>query len=328
MRTTQFPGTALAPSVLCLGTGGFGSVNPLDASLAMLDAYAAAGGNFIDTAHAYAEGIPGGKGASETTIGRWLKGHGRAGMLIATKGGQPDPQPPHKPRLRPEQLILDLEISLDRLGLESVDLYWLHRDNPDIPVDELLGVTNDLLGRGWLHAIGASNWQPDRLRAASAYAARAGAQGFCASQISWNLAHLNEPAREPGLEYMQDPAMRAYHAETGLPAVGYNAQAQGFFGPQHDWQSAPPATPRAQSVARLYLNETSLARLDRAQTLAARRRCTANAIAIAWLTSHPFPSVAIIGPQSAAQLNSSLEAADLHLTPDEMDNLTPTNEKT
>lgn len=326
MRKITLPGTDLTPTVLAIGSVGFGSHNSQDDSLAILDAYAAGGGNFIDTAHVYGDHA-GVDGASERTIGRWARQHGREGMIIATKGGNPDlHKPPHKPRLRPEQVIRDLEVSLDRLGMDFVDFYWFHRDDRDIPVDELIGVVNELRGRGWLRAFGASNWSAQRLAEAAAYAERAGLHGFSGNQLSYNLAIINDAVRLPDFAYMQDADQQAYHRSSRLPAFAFNAQAQGFFGDHYDWAEQSKAleqqTERTQFVAQYFLNPTSLKRLERAKELAKRHNTNANGIALAWVINNPLPSVAIVGPQSVAQIQSSLAAAGVVLSEEERDYLT------
>src|SRR5688500_14279535 len=123
-------------SPLALGTADFGSSIPAAESYRLLDAFVAAGGNHLDTAHDYASWIPGGDGASERTIGEWLRhAGGRDRLLIATKGGCT--QNGGK-RIRRDVLRSEITLSLERLGVPCVDLYWVHRDDPAVPVADLL----------------------------------------------------------------------------------------------------------------------------------------------------------------------------------------------
>jgi aryl-alcohol dehydrogenase-like predicted oxidoreductase len=138
-----------------------------DDSFALLDAFVEQGGTFLDTAHVYANWAPGPRSISEKTIGAWLKATGtRDRLLIATKGGHPAPG--HEPgsRLSPSDIVGDLDESLDFLGVERVDLYWLHRDDPNRPVGAMLEVVNEQARLGKIRHVGCSNWRPRRIRAA------------------------------------------------------------------------------------------------------------------------------------------------------------------
>lgn len=304
MRTFQLPGIPRPCSRICLGTGGLGSAIPRDAAFALLDAFAAAGGTFLDTAHIYAAWLPSGEGASERTIGAWLAARGMTErMVIGTKGGHPPLDSRVPARLRPEQIEQDLRESLERLALPSVDLYWLHRDDPDIPVTEVLGVLERHRQQGRIRAYGASNWSTARMSQAQAAARRAGQAGFVASQIGWSLAEP-ELTRVPpvGMRFM-DAATLAWHRQSGLPQIPYSSQASGYFAkdepvPMYD----TPANARRKTAVR---------------RLAQARGCSPNAVALAWLLAHPVGGSAIIGPRTTTQLADSLTAERLTLTPQE-----------
>ena len=131
MRYTALPTTGFTPSVLCLGTGGFGTRIPQDQAFQMLDRFAELGGNFLDTARVYAAWLPGGEGASERTIGAWLKSRDMAAScIVATKGAHPNLATMRISRLTPAEIAADVSASLEALGVEAIDLYWLHRDDP------------------------------------------------------------------------------------------------------------------------------------------------------------------------------------------------------
>ncbi len=305
MRLRRLPGLTTPCSAIVLGTGGFGSAVPRDQAFALLDAFAEAGGTALDSAHIYAAWLPGGVGASEGTIGAWLASRGlRSRMLVGTKGGHPHLDSMERSRLRPEDLAADLADSLDRLALPSVDLYWLHRDDPAIPVDEILGALQPHLRSGAISAIGASNWGWQRLEQAQVCAALHGWSGFAASQCSWSLAAFAPAHRFSGGLVGMDEATLAWHARSGLAQIPYSAQANGFF-----------AKPPAQALERLpqYAHPANARRRQVAQTLAARHNVSANAIALAWLLQHPQGGFGIIGPNDAAQLADSLDAANLQL---------------
>jgi aryl-alcohol dehydrogenase-like predicted oxidoreductase len=313
------PGIAPAPSVICLGTGGFGSSIPRETAFAILDAYAGQGGNFLDTAHIYAAWEPGGSGASERTLGAWLKRNGmRRRFVVGTKGAHPHLQSMQVSRLSPVEITQDLEESLERLDTDTIDLYWLHRDDPAVPVGEILGVLNEHLAAGRVRALGASNWSTARLVEAAAYAGAHGMQTFCASQIGYSLAQsqLLNPSVE-GARYMDDRAWQ-WHRQTGVPLVAFSSQALGFFSGKYVGGGRSLKTGKDQTVKKIYLSAKNLERQERATALAEKDGRTANQIALAYLLSQPFPVFPIVGSQTVEQVLDSCAAAAFTLRPDEI----------
>jgi len=293
-------------SVLCLGTANYGSAYSREQSFALLDAFAEAGGNFLDTAHVYADWLPNGHGASERTVGDWLRTRGvRDQFVVATKGGHPRLETMERSRLRPEDLARDLTESLDRLGTGRVDLYWLHRDDPAVPVSEILDALNEHRAAGRIHALGASNWRPARLRAAAEYARARGLTGFVASQVGWSLAAPNTTEGQwYDMRFMDADALE-YHCEAGLKVIPFSPQAGGFFAHPYD-----PGDPKYG----LYHNELSANRWAWVQRLADVRGISPNALALTYLLTHPCGGAAVIGPRTVAQLGDSVAAVDLQLS--------------
>lgn len=322
MRRQRLAGTELEPSVLCLGTGSFGSAIPRDTAFAILDAFAERGGTSLDTAHVYAAWVPGGAGASELTLGAWMRDRGvRQSMVVGTKGGHPDVAAMHVPRLTPAEIRRDLDESLERLQTETVDLYWLHRDDPSVPVAEILDVLNAAVAAGQVRALGASNWSVGRLEGAAACARRQGWRGFCASQVGWSFADIvPEFNGQNGMLYMDAASLR-FHQRTQLPVAAYSSQAHGFFSGKYRREDALGA-PLPAGVLRGYGTPANFDRLERAQALAARHGSTANAVALAWLLAQPFPVFPIVGPRTMAQLVDSCAATELTLAPAELAFLT------
>jgi aryl-alcohol dehydrogenase-like predicted oxidoreductase len=318
VRYTVLPTTDFAPSVIGLGTGGFGTRIPQDQAFAMLDLFAELGGNFLDTARVYAAWIPGGAGASERTIGAWLRSRGAAAsFVVATKGGHPDLKTMHISRLSPPEIAADVAASLDALAVEAIDLYWLHRDDPAIPVGEIMDALHEQVAAGRLAALGASNWTPERIAAANAYAAGRGRPGFCASQIGWSLAVADTSAAPFGGTLSMDAATLAYHQCTGFPVMAYSSQAAGFFAGKAD-RYRDQADAKVDGFARTYVSAANFARLDRAREVAARHGRPANDVALAYLLSQPFPVYALAGCQTVAQVRSSCAASDLRLSSEEI----------
>jgi aryl-alcohol dehydrogenase-like predicted oxidoreductase len=319
MRYLTIPQTELEASVICLGTGGFGTNIPQDRAWELLDAFVEQGGNFVDTARVYGAWVPGGEGLSERTLAAWIKVRGgRAKLVLATKGGHPDLATMHVSRLSPAEITADLLGSLEALGTDYIDLYWLHRDDPAVPVGEILGVLNEHLAAGRIRAIGASNWVPERLAEAAGYARAHGLTGFCASQVGWSLAAANPGAIPvPGMLYMDAQAM-TYHIRTGLPVVAYSSQAQGFFSGKYALRSGEQQKPPSETLARLYFSDENFGRLERVRALAARYGRSANEIALGYLLSQPFPVYPIVGCRTVEQVRASCAAWDVRLSAEEV----------
>lgn len=312
MQYKTIPNTDLRISSICLGTAAFGSLLPPDDSFQLLDAYCAAGGNLLNTAHVYADWLGGERHKSEKTLGQWLRKSGnRERVVLSTKGGHPDLATPLVPRLAPEDIANDLDESLDCLGVKQIDLYWVHRDDPERPVAEIMESLNEQVRRGKVRYLGCSNWQPDRIRAAQTYARQHGLSPFVASQVHWSLAVAN-PGVFASDHALMDAHAQTYYANADLCVMCYTSQARGFMSKAAELgvDSLKP------ELRRDFENAESLARLARAQTLAQQLNSTVSAITLAYISSQPLVAVPIIGPLGVSHLADSLSGADLSLTPD------------
>jgi aryl-alcohol dehydrogenase-like predicted oxidoreductase len=223
-------GTDLNASCICLGTADFGGNVGKEESFRLLDAFSDMGGNFIDTAHVYGNWIPGERSTSEKMLGMWLKERKvRGKLIIATKGAHPELSSMHIPRMSPAEIQTDLNESLEYLGVDSIDLYWLHRDDPNRPVGEILETLNEQVRKGKIRYFGCSNWKTSRLKEAMEYASKHGLKGFAARQNQWSLAKVNPGViKDPTVRQMDEEAVE-YHKQTGLAAVPYTSQARGYF---------------------------------------------------------------------------------------------------
>jgi aryl-alcohol dehydrogenase-like predicted oxidoreductase len=304
-----------ASSRLALGTAGFGTDLPFDAAARLLDAFVAAGGNHLDTAHDYASWIPKGAGASERTLGQWLRASGmRSQMLIATKAGCTQGQ---IKRIKRDILRKELTLSLERLEIDQVDIFWLHRDDPTVPVDEILGWLAELRKEKRFVSCGASNWSSARLAEAQLRAAALGIPGFVASQCGWNLAALEANEFDPGDARFLQMEDEAWHARTGFPLVAWESQAGGFFSGHYE-PGLKPASPRAHVVTLHYANTANWSRLAIAREIASARGATPNQVALAWLRQQNFPVIPVIGPRTLEQLQDSLASNSINLSSDEV----------
>jgi aryl-alcohol dehydrogenase-like predicted oxidoreductase len=301
MRTISIQNDLLTVSVIALGASLYGSMIPEAESFALLDDFAAGGGNLLDTAHIYAAWLPEGTGQSERTIGRWLRKSGLTSRItVATKGCHPRLETMDQHRVRPECIAQDLSESLERLQCTQVGIYFLHRDAADVPVGELLTALEDQRRAGRIVAYGASNWSVARLTEAATWAREHGIPGFVLDQPGWSLAERRTDKLWDGVQYGNQELLD-WHRATGLATMAYSSQATGWF---------------AKDVPD-YDTVRNRARRERAQILATGRNCTPTQIAVAWLTNQSFPGIAVVGPRTREQLADSLKAGAIRLTPEE-----------
>lgn len=309
-------GTDLSVSQLCYGTNMFGTAIDQGRADAILDRFVALGGNFLDTARVYGDWVPDAPtGASERTIGAWLKGRPRGDIVIATKGGLVDMRAGDwRNRVTPEDVTSDLHQSLDHLGIETIDLYWLHADNPAAPVAPIIDCLLEHRQAGRIRYFGASNWAPDRIREANAYAASLGKQGFVASQPFWGLAVPDrEAAARQGYEYYYEDGYQSLHGE-GLPMIPYAAQSGGYFTKLE--QGGEDAL--SDELRIRYGNPVNKARFAAVRSLAEKHGVAINEIVLAYLVNQPWQTIPIIGSGRPEQIEESVKAVALRLAPDEL----------
>ncbi len=320
MRTVRIPGTDLAPSALCLGTNRFGTAIPEGDAFVLLDAFVEMGGAFIDTAHIYADWLPGAPpSASENTIGRWLTARGnRSTLTVATKGAHPDLRAMNVSRLSPAELTADLTASLKNLATDHVDLYWLHRDDRAIPVGDIIEPLEELARQGLLRYYGCSNWRVDRIAAAEDYAAQHRLKGFVGNQPQWSLARANQSGlSDPeGLVIFGDDDYRL-HLHSGLAVMPWSSQGQGFF----EKLTRGGVDGLGEGIRKTYLNETNLERAPRVAEVADRHGASVNAVSLAYLLCQPFATIPVVGPRTTEQLRDSIQALDVSLTAAELEYL-------
>lgn len=316
MKYTVIPQTDLRVSALCLGSAEFGGrINEADAR-ALLDAYVAAGGTFIDTASVYCDWIPGEKSRSEKIIGRWLKDKGlRDQLVIATKGAHPELATMHISRLSHDEIVADLDASLANLQTHRIDLYWLHRDDAAVPVGEIIDTLNEQVQAGKIRYFGASNWKVERIQAAHDYAVARGINSFVANQPMWSLADPNREAIPDKTIEVMDGETLTFHRRTEMTVMAYSSQAHGFF------SKLDSGATIADGDMRVYDNALNRRRLVYAQALARQYDASVNAIVLAYLVSQPFTTIPIIGPRLADQLDASLKALEIRLTAEEVNEL-------
>jgi aryl-alcohol dehydrogenase-like predicted oxidoreductase len=285
-------------SRLTLGTNVFGWTADEEQSFAVLDAFTAAGGNSIDTADLYTGGV------SETIIGKWLAKRGnRADVVLATKVGFND-------GLKASTIEAGAEASLRRLGVDHIDLYYAHKDDPTTPIEESLGAFDRLVRAGKVRHIAASNYTASRLTEALAVSDREGFAKFIALQPEYSLVERSQYEGE----------LADVVANNNLAALPYWGLAKGFLTGKYR-PGVDVDSPRAAGAAK-YLDDRGLRVLDALDEIAAARGTSVAAVALGWLTAQPTVASALASARNPEQLTALLPVLDLDLTPAEVQRLT------
>lgn len=290
---------------LVLGGNVFGWTTDRDEGFRVLDAFLDGGGRSIDTANVYANG------ESERIIGAWLSSRGvRDRVVLATKLGAGDA----RPGLAPDSIAAAADESLERLGVDHVELLYAHRDDPSVPQDEVLGAFDALVRAGKVREIGASNFAPDRLRSAAAVAARHGTVSFTVTQDHWNLVE-----REAETELV--PVLD----ELGIVQLPYFGLASGFL--TGKYRPGGVADSARASRAAAYLDDPrSVAALDVLDDVAADHRTSVAAVALAWLAAQRTVAAPIASARTTGQLTDLLAAGGVRLSAQELALLSATTE--
>ncbi|NIJ18161.1 aldo/keto reductase [Sphingobium vermicomposti] len=305
--------TDLQVSQLCYGTNMLGWNLDQDRSNAILNKFAALGGNFVDSARSYGDWMPDApKGASERAIGAWLKTQKRDDVVVATKGGFFDMRVgDYRNRVNPTDVASDLNESLDHLGVNTIDLYWLHMDNPETPVAELIDFLNEQKAAGKIRWFGASNWTADRVLEANAYAKANGKTGFVAVEPFWGLAKPNEGnAMQQGYQlYFEDHGSALKDA--GVAIIPYCAQSRGYFSMLEKGEVA-------EALQGFYDNPANEGRFNAAKAVAQRHGVSVAEVVLAYLINQPGQVIPIFGASSPERIEESVKAASLKLSADEL----------
>lgn len=297
---------------LFLGTGWFAAPHE-ESVFKLLDDYFLAGGNVIDAGRFYSGGD------SERVITRWLESRRmmakRESFLIVNKAchhfvDENNVQYPERNRVKPDFITEDLEYSLHSMKQPYFDIYLLHRDNPEEPVEGLIDRLERHRREGQIKVYGVSNWSLDRIAAAQEYARKAGYQGISVNNPSYSLATVKSP-RWFGCVYADDAYVR-WHADKEISLVAWAPQASGFFAGVFG-DDAP------EDIKRTYFLEENFEKLARCKVVAKRRGVAATNIALAYVFNQPVTMMASIGPRSGSELREAIDVLDIKLSRDEVE---------
>lgn len=298
-------GLSIRPFVL--GGNVFGMTAGREASFAVLDRFVELGGGMIDTADVYSAWVPGHKGGeSESMIGAWLKESGaREQVLIATKVGM------MPGGLKPDRIREAVQGSLDRLGVDAIDLYFAHKDDPDVPHDEVLGAFGELVDAGTVRGIGASNYSAGRLAGALRVADEKGLPRFTAMQPELNLLDRTQ----------YEGALQQLCIDEGLGVVTYFSLASGYLSGKY--RSADDMDGRARGPrVKPYLEGKGPAMLAVMDRIAGETGASLSQIALAWVAAQPGVTAPIASATSVAQLDEIIGSETVVLTGEQLAALT------
>jgi aryl-alcohol dehydrogenase-like predicted oxidoreductase len=305
MVTRTLGRSNLEVTPLCLGTNVFGRTIDEPTAFAVVDAYVAAGGNFIDTADVYSSG------ESEAVIGRWMKQRGsRDKVIIATKVGSP--MGPDKKGLSRRYIFEAIEASLKRLQTDVIDLYQSHRDDPETPLEETMQAFDDLVKQGKIRYVGASNFTAERLAQALQVSQRYGYVRYESLQPLYNLVQREE--FEGGLQHV------CIEQEIGV--IPYFSLARGFLSGKYRPNLKLPESPRAQTVQKLYMNERGFRILEAVDRVAAKYNVKPTQVSLAWLMAQPGITAPISSGTSPEQVGELMQAIELKLADEDLEALT------
>ena len=308
MTRRRIGSTDLEVFPLCLGSNVFGWTCTEAESFAVLDAYAAAGGNVVDTADTYSSWVAGNTGGeSETIIGNWMRSRGnRQRIVVATKVGL---WSAHK-GLAPATIRAAADGSLTRLGTDYIDLYYAHTDDRETPLEDTLRAFDELVRSGKVRHVAASNYTAPRLSEALAISKREGLASYVALQPNYNLVHRTE----------YECALRDVCVREGVSCLPYFALASGFLTGKHrPGRAVDSARTDMVTKYRTAEGERVLAALER---VAQAHGTTMSAVALAWLCADETIAAPIASARTPAQLADLVPSVTLRLTPDELALLT------
>jgi aryl-alcohol dehydrogenase-like predicted oxidoreductase len=293
---------------LCLGGNVFGWTADERQSFEVLDAYAAAGGNFIDSSDSYSAFAPGNVGGeSETVLGDWFAARGnRADVVLATKVGRK----PDRLGLSRANIRAAVQESLARLKTDYIDLYYAHADDPDTPLEETLSTFDELVQEGKVRYIAASNYEAPRLEQALRISDERGLARYVALQPHYSLVERQH----------YEGALEDLCVGEGLACVPYWALARGFLTGKYR-PGVQVDSPRAAQVAPYLEDSRAMAILAAVDRIAQTRSTTVAAVALAWVRAQPAVAAPIASARNPQQLAEILPGATLELTEEELGEL-------
>ena len=333
MKYIQLNNTDLNVSRICLGTAGFGDKLDQEKSFKVLDTFVQAGGNFIDTANVYCKWLEGHGNCSEQIIGKWLKDRGTQGkVIVATKGAHYSFEDQGRSRVNREDIRTDLDESCRTLGTDVIDFYWLHRDDPKKPAEEIVDILEELQKEGRIRYFGFSNYRTKRLKEIQKCLEERNHPGITAVSNQWSLAGIN-----PGGNTNPDPTLVEFsreeykwHCETKTASIPFSSTAMGFFSKLQKmgvlytekvdtfWMRNMESqiADLSESIKKSYCNETNLRTYQKLLKLQKETGHSLQSLSLAYFFHQPFQTVPVTGVSNLNQLKDALAACDIDFEPE------------
>lgn len=309
MEKKTLMNTDIEIAPLIFGGNVFGWTIDEKESFQLLDQFFEKGFNCIDTADSYSVWVPGNKGGeSETIIGNWMKSRGnRNQIVISTKVG--DMISPQKKGLSKKYIIEAVENSLKRLQIRHIDLYQTHKDDLNTPIQETLEAYDQLMQEGKIGYVGVSNLSPKRIEESLEISMEKNLPGYISLQPKYNLYD-----REFESEYS------ALVEKHNLNVITYSSLAGGFLSGKYQSEKDFSKSPRGQGMAK-YMNQKGFAILKILNELSKKYTCSYATISLAWLIQNPLIAAPIASATNGKQLNELMQAPDLKLSPQDIEQL-------
>ncbi len=303
MKYMLLEGNTKKYSKIALGTTYFGTSIDEKSSLKMLDLFADKGGTTIDTALVYGQERDGGESRSQKIVGKWLKSNNMYHeMTIISKGLHPSLETKES-RISLENLKRDLDQSFTDLTVSELDLWFFHRDDTTQKVSHIISLLDEISSYFPVTSFGVSNWETQRIEEALAYKGTK----ISASEIQWSLACTSSQLHEDDSLVCMDEKQLTWYKTHNLPLFSFSSQAKGFFCKYlaGDFMN--------EKLKKRFMSVENIEKAKRVKHLSEIHQCPVSSIVLSYITSAPFPSVAIIGPSKIEQLTDSLQNSTLTL---------------
>ncbi|MDY3928933.1 MAG: aldo/keto reductase [Clostridia bacterium] len=316
MRYEVLKGTKDTVSKIALGTDVYGTYLAESTAVSLLDEFCELGGTIIDTASVY-----GGEddNISEKLIGKWMKEKkNRNKIFISTKGGHPRVNTMNISRLSKEEIEHDIDLSLKNLGIDCIDIYWLHRDDEGLPTEPIVDILDELVKKGKTRYIGLSNWTCQRINEANEYAKENNKIKIISSQIQYSIARAVVENNDPTLVLMNDKEYE-YFKNHDLSVFAFASQAKGFFSKL----DAGGIENLSDKARKRYLSDINLEIYGNLKKISDEIGETVGALTIASLVNNNnFQTIPIIGCKNLNQLHDSMRGTDIKLTQEQCNFIT------
>ncbi|MDV4151380.1 aldo/keto reductase [Clostridium sp. AL.422] len=289
-------------SRLILGLGSLFKIHDTNSSIEILEKFVELGGTTFDTARHYRD--------SEKDLGKWIKEkNNRDKVVIFTKGGHPVREFPNISRVKPECISEDINKSLEMLNTNYIDLFALHRDDRTVPVGKIMEELDKHIKAGKIYAIGASNWEIDRIEEANLYAEQNGLTKFTFTSPNLSLAKCKIPRWENCVS--ADNKIIEWHKKNNMPLISWSSQAGGFFSGRFS-----PENPDNEEMVAVYYCDDNWERYSRAEQLAKKLGVGTIQVALAYVLNQKFDTAAVIGSENINELISSYRGESISLDED------------